>query len=96
MDSQQIELLGRHRLVEELLRAGLEVALPLRDHGVDLIAYRDDAAAPGPFAADAYLRQTSARSVLCLPLVKQARLIGVLYLGTASRPTCSPRRGARS
>ena len=40
----------------------------------------DDAAAPGPFAADAYLRQTSARSVLCLPLVKQARLIGVLYL----------------
>jgi PAS domain S-box-containing protein len=40
----------------------------------------DDAAAPNPFAADAYVRQTGPRSVLCLPLVKQARLIGVLYL----------------
>ncbi len=27
-----------------------------------------------------YIRQTHARSVLCLPLIKQARLIGVLYL----------------
>jgi PAS domain S-box-containing protein len=40
----------------------------------------DDASAPNPFAADAYVRQTLARSVLCLPLVKQAKLIGVLYL----------------
>lgn len=28
MDSQIIELLGRNRLVDELLRAGLEVASP--------------------------------------------------------------------
>ena len=40
----------------------------------------DDASAPNPFAADPYVRQTHARSVLCLPLVKQAKLIGVLYL----------------
>ena len=40
----------------------------------------DDATAQNPFAADAYIRQTHARSVLCLPLVKQARLIGALYL----------------
>ena len=40
----------------------------------------DDASAQDPFAADAYVRQTHARSVLCLPLVKQAKLIGVLYL----------------
>jgi hypothetical protein len=40
-DSQVIELLGRNRLVDELLRAGLEVALPLRDRGIDLIAYAD-------------------------------------------------------
>jgi PAS domain S-box-containing protein len=39
-----------------------------------------DASAEGPFAADAYVRQTQTRSVLCLPLVKQAKLIGVLYL----------------
>ena len=40
----------------------------------------DDASAPNPFSADEYLRQKRARSVLGLPLVKQARLIGVLYL----------------
>ena len=33
-----------------------------------------------PFAADPYLRQHQARSVLCLPLLNQAKLIGVLYL----------------
>jgi hypothetical protein len=40
-DNQIIELLGRNRLVDELLRAGLEVAFPLRDRGIDLIAYAD-------------------------------------------------------
>jgi PAS domain S-box-containing protein len=32
------------------------------------------------FAADAYIRQHQARSVLCLPLLNQARIIGLLYL----------------
>ncbi|MDB5637993.1 MAG: histidine kinase, partial [Bradyrhizobium sp.] len=40
----------------------------------------DDALAQNPFSADEYLRQKHVRSVLCLPLVKQAKLIGVLYL----------------
>lgn len=40
----------------------------------------DDALAPNPFSADEYICQKHARSVLCLPLVKQAKLIGVLYL----------------
>ena len=40
-DTQLIELAGRHRLIEQLVEAGLEVALPLRDHGIDLIAYSD-------------------------------------------------------
>ena len=40
----------------------------------------DDALAQNPFSADEYIRQKHARSVLCLPLVKQAKLIGVLYL----------------
>jgi PAS domain S-box-containing protein len=40
----------------------------------------DDALAQNPFSGDEYLRQKRARSVLCLPLVKQAKLIGVLYL----------------
>jgi len=40
----------------------------------------DDASAQNPFSADGYISQKRARSVLCLPLVKQAKLIGVLYL----------------
>ena len=40
----------------------------------------NNATAEYPFAADAYICQTQARSVLCLPLLKQARLIGALYL----------------
>jgi C4-dicarboxylate-specific signal transduction histidine kinase len=40
----------------------------------------DDARAKTPFSADRYLRLNRARSVLCLPLVKQGELIGLLYL----------------
>ncbi len=40
----------------------------------------DDASAPNSFSTDEYIRQKRARSVLCLPLVKQAKLIGLLYL----------------
>jgi PAS domain S-box-containing protein len=40
----------------------------------------DDALAQNPFSADEYIDQKCARSVLCLPLVKQSKLIGVLYL----------------
>jgi PAS domain S-box-containing protein len=40
----------------------------------------DDASAQNPFSTDQYICQTHARSILCLPLVKQSKLIGVLYL----------------
>src|SRR6202023_3037976 len=40
----------------------------------------DDASAQNPFSADEYISQKHGRSVLCLPLVKQAKLMGVLYL----------------
>jgi PAS domain S-box-containing protein len=40
----------------------------------------DDAAAQSPFGEDSYIRQRQARSILCLPLLNQAKLIGVLYL----------------
>ena len=40
----------------------------------------DDAFAQEPFSMDEYVREKRVRSVLCLPLVKQAKLIGVLYL----------------
>jgi PAS domain S-box-containing protein len=40
----------------------------------------DDAAANNPFSEDPYVREHRARSILCLPLLNQAKLIGVLYL----------------
>jgi PAS domain S-box-containing protein len=40
----------------------------------------DDAVTSPPFAADPYIRQRQARSVLCMPLHNQAQSIGVLYL----------------
>ena len=38
LDPQQVEIIGRNWLVGELVRAGLEVADPVRDNGVDLLA----------------------------------------------------------
>jgi PAS domain S-box-containing protein len=40
----------------------------------------DDASRPGEFFEDVYLRRGSARSVFCLPLLRQGKLSGVLYL----------------
>jgi PAS domain S-box-containing protein len=40
----------------------------------------DDVGAQPPFDADPYIRNRQARSVLCLPLVNQGKLVGVLYL----------------
>ena len=40
----------------------------------------DDASARNPFSTDSYIRQHHARSILCLPLINQTKLIGVLYL----------------
>jgi PAS domain S-box-containing protein len=40
----------------------------------------DDAANRSLFSADDYIREKHARSILCLPLVKQTQLLGVLYL----------------
>ena len=37
-----------------------------------------DDASTGPFAADPYIRQRRVHSVLCLPLINQAKLVGVL------------------
>ncbi|MBI5930463.1 MAG: hypothetical protein HY862_14225 [Chloroflexi bacterium] len=41
VDTQIIEIMGRNRLANELLAAGIEIALPMRDRGIDLIAYID-------------------------------------------------------
>jgi signal transduction histidine kinase len=40
----------------------------------------DDALSKNPFSADPYVAERRARSILCLPLITQGKLIGILYL----------------
>jgi predicted ATPase/signal transduction histidine kinase len=40
----------------------------------------DDGSTNNMFSGDDYLRQRCPRSILCLPLVKQTKMVGVLYL----------------
>jgi predicted ATPase/signal transduction histidine kinase/GAF domain-containing protein len=40
----------------------------------------DEAMDQEPFSQDPYILRSRSRSILCLPLIKQAQLIGVLYL----------------
>ena len=49
----------------------------LRSHERVLL---DDAAARHPFSEDAYFGRKRPRSVLCLPIMRQARLLGVPYI----------------
>ena len=46
----------------------------------------DDAIQSPLFGSDVYIRQARPRSVLCLPLVKQTQMIGVLYLENKLTP----------
>jgi PAS domain S-box-containing protein len=39
-----------------------------------------DAPGKNPFSTDEYIHRHQARSILCLPLLRQTRLVGVLYL----------------
>jgi PAS domain S-box-containing protein len=40
----------------------------------------DDASTQTPFSADPYVAEQRARSILCLPLITQGKLVGILYL----------------
>lgn len=63
IDTGAVEIIGRHRLIQELLTAGLEVAIPQRDRGIDLIAYVDrDARLPSFVAVPIQLKAATGRS----------------------------------
>jgi PAS domain S-box-containing protein len=87
---------GEPRIVAEATTDGDAVTVHLHDRPVSAAvlpesvlhyvlrtqesAILDDAATQPVFAADPYIRQRRVRSILCLPLLNQAKLIGVLYL----------------
>ena len=75
---------GDTLVVEADTESASETALPWtllsyvrRTHEPVLIA---DAAAPHPFSGEPYLEHSGAKSVLCLPLMRQESLSGVMYL----------------
>ncbi|MBN3759289.1 AAA family ATPase [Burkholderia sp. Ac-20365] len=87
---------GEERIVAEATTTGDTPRLELRDVPVsgailpESLLYHvlrtrenvflDDAAAGSSFAADPYIRQQRARSILCFPLTNQAKVTGALYL----------------
>ncbi|MGF6507792.1 trifunctional serine/threonine-protein kinase/ATP-binding protein/sensor histidine kinase [Paraburkholderia sp. 32] len=87
---------GEQRIAAEASSGGDATQLQLRDVPVsaamlpESVLYHvlrtresvilDDAVAEPPFATDPYIREHRARSILCLPLMNQARLTGALYL----------------
>ena len=55
----------------------------------------DDAAARSAFGEDPYIRERQARSILCLPLINQGKLNGVVYLeNNLTRSAFTPARVA--
>ncbi|MEX4005016.1 AAA family ATPase [Paraburkholderia sp. EG285A] len=87
---------GGQRIAAEARTEGDTLCVQLRDGPVSITAMPesvlyhvlrtgqsvilDDATGAPTFAADAYIRQHRTRSILCLPLTNQAKLIGALYL----------------
>lgn len=62
MDTQQVELMGRNLLISYFIADGVEVSLPIRDRGIDLIAF-DDMSSDGEFrAVPVQLKASSKRS----------------------------------
>jgi GAF domain-containing protein len=59
----------------DLPRSALQYVIRTRERLV-----LDDASARNSYSEDEYVRAKRARSVLCLPIVKQTKLVGALYL----------------
>ncbi len=87
-----LEVFARRAAVtsSDLLQAALHYATRTREH-----LLLDDASADSLYSKDEYVRQRRARSVLCLPIIKQGRLLGALYLENNLTPSAfTPDRAA--
>ncbi len=102
---------GEHRIVAEATTRGDTVIVHLGDEPVTAVVLPetvlhyvlhtqesvilDDATTLNPFSADPYIRPRQARSVLCLPVSNQAKVVGVLYLeNNLARRVFAPARVA--
>lgn len=74
-DTQQTEIIGRNWLINELMIAGYEVSLPLRDNGVDLIV-----GLPGfPWMLPIQLKTSTNRSI-SIQRKYLGRNVGIAYV----------------
>jgi GAF domain-containing protein len=87
---------GQLRIAAEGTTRNDKVVMDLRDHlataqdlPISVVNYvvrttetllLDDASLGDQFSTDEYFARTGSRSLLCLPLLKQGRLIGILYI----------------
>jgi PAS domain S-box-containing protein len=74
-DTIAVELRGRPMAETLLPQSVLQYVLRTREPVI-----LDDAGVEHPFSTDDYIRQWQTRSILCLPLITQAKLGGLLYL----------------
>jgi PAS domain S-box-containing protein len=74
-DAVSVQLVGRRVASAEMPEAILNYILRTQD-----IVILDDAANRSPFADDPYIKRRQSRSILCVPLMHQAKLTGALYL----------------
>lgn len=75
LDTQQTEIIGRNWLINELLLAGYEVSLPLRDNGVDLIVGLPDF----PWMLPLQLKTSTTRNI-SIDKKYLGRNIGIAYV----------------
>ena len=102
---------GEHRIEAEATTSGTSIAVRFRQASLSaadlpgsILHYvvrtcesviLDDASAQNAFSSDEYFGRNRVRSALCLPLIKQAALIGVLYLENNLTPRVfTPARNA--
>lgn len=88
-DTQQTEIIGRNWLINELMLAGYEVSLPLRDNGVDLIV-----GLPGfPWMLPIQLKTSTNRSI---PIHKKylGRNVGIAYVLLGEKASALPATSA--
>jgi PAS domain S-box-containing protein len=76
----RIEVLMREELITRTVCPESLVRYVIRTRESVIL---DDASKPNLFAADDYLRDRQSKSILCLPLIKQQQLAGILLLENA-------------
>jgi PAS domain S-box-containing protein len=74
---EKMEVVLRHSDVTsaDMPQSALQYVIRTQEH-----VLLDDASADSVYSKDEYVRQKRSKSILCLPIVKQTRLIGTLYL----------------